>query len=456
MQPGGKFVGYAFSVAFFVGIYSAGIYSASAETLREVVREVLQDNPEVASLALNRAAIEQEERQAKGLKRPNLELFAGAGIGRDDRNFIRDGSSFQGDVGVALTQKLFDGFESKNRVLRQKARGASARSRVKDASNIVALQVVRAFLETRRAHAIAALARQNVSRHKRIVGQVRQSANAGRGTNTQVQQALAQLEQSRIDLESAELLILDAKTAFHAVVGRAPGKLQRVKTPTVHFPHSSEDAVALALAQSPAVQARVFDADAALSAVKVANADRYPKINLEASVFQTFNEIPGVSDTDYDGQALVRLRYKLYGGGINRSRRREAEIRAAEARNDVEITKRTIARDVRLAYGQTTSAKKRVSLMRSKANRSSKILPDYVAQFDAGRRSLLDVLDIQNDIYVNRSAAVSEEFTAKFNRFRILALSGKLVQALGVQLPTAATHKFHMTVEDVDAWENLR
>ena len=125
------------------------IGSASAESLRDVVREVLIDNPEVAALALNRAAIEQEEQQAKGLKRPDVELFGGVGVGRDDRNFIRDGASVQGDIGVSLTQKLFDGFEAKNRIKRQKARGSSARSRVKDASNIVALQVVRAFLETR-------------------------------------------------------------------------------------------------------------------------------------------------------------------------------------------------------------------------------------------------------------------------------------------------------------------
>ena len=446
-----KIVGLVLSSAFLVGGHSA-----QAESLRDVVREVLTDNPEIVGLALNRAAIEQEERQAKGLKRPNVELFGGVGVGRDDRNFVRDGARVQGDVGVSLTQKLFDGFESKNRVIRQKARGASARSRVKDASNIVSLQVVRAFLEARRAHSIAALARQNVTAHKRIVGQVRQSANAGRGTNTQVQQALAQLEQARIDLESAELQILDARTAFFAVVGRAPGKLHKVRVPSTHFPHSVKDAVALATSQSPAVQARVFDADAALSAVKVAKADRLPKVDLEASVFETFNETPGSSGPDFDAQALVRLRYKLYGGGINRSRRREAEIRAAEARNEVEITKRTIARDVRLAYGQTTTAKRRVALMRSKASRASRILPDYMAQFDAGRRSLLDVLDIQNDIFVNRSAATSEEFTAKFNRFRILALSGKLVQSLGVQLPKPATQTFHLTVEDVDAWESLR
>ena len=432
------------------------IGSASAESLRDVVREVLIDNPEVAALALNRAAIEQEEQQAKGLKRPDVELFGGVGVGRDDRNFIRDGASVQGDIGVSLTQKLFDGFEAKNRIKRQKARGASARSRVKDASNIVALQVVRAFLETRRAHSIAALARQNVGAHRRIVGQVRESANAGRGTNTQVQQALAQLEQARIDLESAELQILDARTAFFAVVGREPGKLHKVRVPSIHFPHTVQDAVALATAQSPAVQARVFDADAALSAVEVARASRYPQVDLQASVFETFNETPGDSGSEFDGQALVRFKYKLYGGGINRSRRREAEIRAAEARNDVEITKRTISRDVRLAYGQTTTAKRRVALMRSKANRARRILPDYLAQFDAGRRSLLDVLDIQNDIFVNRSAAVSEEFTGKFNRFRILALSGKLVQALGVQLPKAATQTYHLTIEDVDAWENLR
>lgn len=451
MLSNSKIFGMTLSSVIFLGINSA-----NSESLRDVVNEVLTDNPEVAALALNRAAIEQEERQAKGLKRPNLELFGGVGVGRDDRNFIRDGASVQGDVGVSLTQKLFDGFESKNRVLRQKARGASARSRVKDASNIVSLQVVRAFLETRRAHTIAALARQNVSAHRRIVSKVRQSANAGRGTNTQVQQALAQLEQSRIDLESAELQILDARTAFFAVVGRAPGKLQKVKAPTAHFPHTVEDAVSLATSQSPAVQARVFDADAALSAVNVAKADRLPKVDLEASVFETFNETPGAGGADFDAQALVRFRYKLYGGGINRARKREAEIRAAEARNDVEITKRTIARDVRLAYGQTTTAKRRVALMRSKANRASRILPDYLAQFDAGRRSLLDVLDIQNDIFVNRSAASSEEFTAKFNRYRILALSGKLVQSLGVQLPTPAAQTLRLTIEDVNAWENLR
>lgn len=429
--------------------------TALADTIKSVVNEVLAQHPEIVGLSLNRAAVEQEEIQARGLALPNVEVFGGTGYSRDDRNFVRGNSDIQSDIGLRLSQRIFDGYESKNRVLRQQARGQSARNRVRDAANTLSLSVLRAFLENQRAHAIHNEALNNIEVHKRLLRHVRESASEGRGTQTQVQQATAQLEQAHIDRETAELQVMDSETYFMSIVGRMPKNLKPVKLSKHHFPPSVDVAVNNALQQSPAVQAKLFDADAALAAIDVARADQFPKIDLEASAFKSFNEAGNNTNT-YDTQALVRFRYNLFNGGINQAREREAELRAAEARNEVDAVRRIITRDVRLAYSQAQTSSKRLRLLRSKVTRGERILPDYISQFDVGRRSLLDILDIQNDIFTNRSAVVSERFAAQFNHYRIIALSGKLVEALQVEIPVAASQETLLEDEVVDPWLSLR
>jgi len=67
------------------------------------------------------------------------------------------------------------------------------------------------------------------------------------------------------------------------------------------------------------------------------------------------------------------------------------------------------------------------------------LLLSYREQFNVGRRSLLDVLDAQNTRYNVQAQIETSRLAKLYAQYRLLAATNKLVDALGVSIPVAAT-----------------
>jgi adhesin transport system outer membrane protein len=67
------------------------------------------------------------------------------------------------------------------------------------------------------------------------------------------------------------------------------------------------------------------------------------------------------------------------------------------------------------------------------------LLLSYREQFNVGRRSLLDVLDAQNTRYNVQAQIETSRLAKLYAQYRLLAATNRLVEALGVSIPVAAT-----------------
>lgn len=56
-------------------------------------------------------------------------------------------------------------------------------------------------------------------------------------------------------------------------------------------------------------------------------------------------------------------------------------------------------------------------------------------QFQLGQRSLLDVLNAENELFTSRSNELSGEYSLLTSAFKMLSSMGKLLPALGVTIP---------------------
>jgi adhesin transport system outer membrane protein len=68
---------------------------------------------------------------------------------------------------------------------------------------------------------------------------------------------------------------------------------------------------------------------------------------------------------------------------------------------------------------------------------NEKVVDVYMDQFTVGRRTLLDVLDAQNGLFSSRANDLDAVYAGKFAVFRLLALEGKMLEALGVNVKEA-------------------
>ncbi len=196
----------------------------------------------------------------------------------------------------------------------------SARSRVADTANSIALQAAQAFLEIQRTAQIRGIADRNVRAHEALLGKVRVRADGGRGATSEIAQAQARFQSARAAKVEADARYKDAIALFKAVVGtNPPARVTPAAAPVGRLPKSVDVAVTEALKGAPAIIARMFDAQAAAAAINVARAEFYPRSPPSSRPITPMMSIAPMVAAPMPRRMLV-YRQNLYRGGIDSAR----------------------------------------------------------------------------------------------------------------------------------------
>lgn len=410
-------------------------------TIADAVSFGVTTNPEYMRNADNRRATDEELRQAQGLWLPSLDFQADLG-GEMTNNFTthHDGKGnstdtlFRRQAGLTLTQMLFDGFSTKYENTRQQARVLSAAHRVKEASELTGVSIVEAYLDVLRQRELLTIARQNVNDHLNIVDQIQDSANAGRSTQADNEQAKARLASSRANEASIRESLRIAESNFIQQVGDPPQDLVMPLVPVDTLEKNVDEEVKISLHQSPTIDIYEADVQVAHQEFEKSKSSFYPKVNLQLNG-RSGENLAGVRGGDTSASALAVVNWNLYRGGIDTANVREQINREAQAKEERSKAARQIENDVRTTWARMVSAGERAKEFAAQASANVETVKAYKDQFDLGRRTLLDVLDAQNELFVSKSNSVNAEFVEMFAVYRLLGLKGELLPTLGVQYP---------------------
>ena len=132
------------------------------------------------------------------------------------------------------------------------------------------------------------------------------------------------------------------------------------------------------------------------------------------------------------------MRWDVFNGGIKRAKIQEMYRRERETQARLDQMVREAEEDVRVAWNAWDSQGKLVKELDTQSKVSDELLRSYRAQFNVGRRSLLDVLDAQNTRYNVQVRAETARFAQFFAEFKLLAAQNALLQAMQVDPPKAA------------------
>ena len=408
-----------------------------ALSLRDAVAIGVNTNPENGVVQTNRRATDEELRQAKALYLPSLDFRGDTGYEHSDDPATRAGAGddteqlWRYEAGLTLTQLLWDGMETKYENLRQTKRVLSASHRVREANELVGLAIVEAYLDVMRQRELLKIARQNVAQHISILEQIDDSATAGRSTNADLEQARARLASARANEASVRQALRFAEASYIEEVGDPAGDLIMPLVPVDALSSDIEREVKLALAQSPTLD--IFEAD-----IEVANAEYegtksvfHPQVDLQLNA-RTGHNLNGVRGRDTSASALVVMDWNLYRGGGDTARVREHISREAQAKEARAEAARALENNVRQTWAQMVAAGEQAREFSAQADANTEVVKAYMDQFDLNRRTLLDVLDSQNELFVSRSNAVNSEFLEMFAVYSLIALKGELLPTLGV------------------------
>ncbi len=412
--------------------------TALADTLAEALTRAVANLPEVrAARASQRASVEAAA-QARGAWYPSIDASVGQGRETSNNPSTRvlgsDQTLTRREAEVSLSQLVFDGGATSGQVRRFQARAEGAGDQVASAAESAGARAAQAYLDVIRLRELITIAADNEKRHQETLTQVSRLADVGQGRRADAQQADARYALAQASLTQLRSQLAQAEAAFLHLTGLPPGQLADAGNFQTRLPATLAEALALALETHPAIRAAQKDLLAA-QADRDSLRSRYASPRLAFEVGTSANhDLDGLRGANTDRYAMLRLRYNLFRGGADAARVREAVARIDEASAGYGKARNDVERDLRQAWQTLAEDRLRLPQLQRYAAASAQVVHAYRLQFSIGQRTLLDVLNAENELFAARSSEYTGAYAVTLGELRVLAAMGRLLETLGVDI----------------------
>lgn len=425
-----------FALAFSLTVGAGSVIAAPEDDLLSVVQESLENNPEIQVRLNAFQAATHDQREAFGGYLPSLDLNASLGTG--DRDYDARGSYSRNYGEISLTQMLFDGFRVRNAVARTEHSSRARYYELLDEAERKALEVAEAYLSVMKFREQVTLAQENVANHQRVQRHVSERAGRGVSNRADLKQIDGRLSLARSNLltEVANLQTVTAR--FQRLVGRFPAEeLAPYEVQADVVPEDLWQVLDSAYTNNPALFAAFEEIQAAEASYGEAKAGRYPTFEFGAShgAYRNNNSFDNRTDPHSYGDETVvelRMRYNLYRGGSDLAAERAADRRISQAESLRDKACVDLRQTATIAHGDVLNLQQKLEPLAAHRDRAEGVLIAYREQFDIGRRSLLDVLDSENEFFQARRAYISGFYDLHINRLQTLQSMGRLLETLSV------------------------
>lgn len=415
-------------------VLAASASAQSNEALKAAVEKALNHNPDVtARFNAYRASVDAVD-AARGGYYPRVDLSAAAGRDRDtistrtpeNQTLSRAGAS------LSITQLLWDGLATRNEVGRLGHERLARYFEVLEASEQTTLEVARAYYDVLRFRRLVQLAEDSYVQHKSAFNQIQSRVRAGVGRGVDLEQAGARLALAESNLSTEVSNLHDVSARYQRIVGEAPPKLMPVPTLLKQdVPASAAEASAEAVRRSPAVSATVETLRSAKAAMSIRESAYQPK--LEARLRSgTGKNFDGVRDQRHDSSAEIVLNWNLFNGGADRARVRQQVNLVNQAADQRDKVCRDTRQVLAIAYNDTRKLADQLLYLDRNTLAIEKARDAYRQQFDIGQRSLLDLLNSENELYTARRSYANAEYDLGIAYARTQAALTRLGQQLGL------------------------
>jgi len=434
-----------------LGVVLAVGHSQAAEfSINDALREAAKSHPGVGEAAANRRATESELRQTQSTLLPQVRLDASWGREKFDQSASivsgsalpipasgtgvwRDGSQ----ESVVVRQLLFDGFASIHDIWRQSARVNAAAFRVRERTELIALDAAEAYVDVARYLRLVALAEQNVATHEKIFSNVNSRFSGGRAGEGDLEQARERVENAKAQLDEFRRSLEDARAKYRKTVGLEPVNL-RFPGPLGGMPGSKDEALAVAVRFNPTILAAQADADAAKHAFRVTDGAFAPTVALEGRATHYDNTYPYLATTHEDYSGRVVMSWDIFRGGQDTWKRSEQAERYVQATMAHAKLQRDAIESIDKAWAARTITATRIADLTRQLQADRKAIAAFDKEYELGQRSLIDLLNAQNQYFNAAVSLTSARGVLVFADYQLLAAMGSLLEYLKAPPPIDA------------------
>ncbi|AIB11689.1 membrane protein [Azospirillum argentinense] len=443
-----RFARHLMATALTLGVaFVGGIDTASAQSLEDALAQAYSNNPALAAQRARQRAVDESVPQALSGYRPTVR--ATAGITRNASN-----STFQGgetgsennakSVGVTATQPVYDA--TVGPAVRRAERTVEAqRATVLANEQQILLNAAAAYLDVVQNQAVLELQANNEQVLRRQLDAARDRFRVGEYTRTDVSQSESRLAASIAARISADGTLQASRATYERVVGSMPGKLKAPK-PKFKLPGTLDEVVEMARSNNPSVLSATYTEAAQREAVDQQFGRLLPSASLSAQANRTIDagRSSGIDIKRQDGaQLTAQLTIPLYQAGLPEALTREAKHTANQARLQIDDTRRQAVEAAISAWQGLQAARASIESYNSQIRAAEIALEGVRQEAQVGSRTVLDVLNQEQELLNARVNLVRAQRTEMVQAFTVLGAIGQLTARqlnLPVQYYDADTH----------------
>jgi outer membrane protein len=405
--------------------------TASADTLREALNSTYRTNPTLNAQRETLKSTDATVAIARAGGRPTIIGTVGV-----NRNLTRSGVIAQtqgGDHNISLSGgadlsiPLYQGGSVRNAVQAAKTRVEAGRATLRAVEGDIFTEAVAAYMDVMRDRSIVELNANNVKVLDTNLEATRDRFEIGDVTRTDVAQSEARLSLGRSQLATAQGRLAGSEENYRRVIGKTPEALAP-PPPLPPLPATADEAVRIALVNNPDYIAATRQAQAAGFDVRVARAGRLPTVSGTLTGDYVNQLTGGTNGLDRSGTATsvgLTGRIPLYQGGLPGARIRQSQALEGQFLELVVASERLVVSNTRSAFATYKAALEAVASNDVAVKANELALEGVRAENSVGTRTILDVLNAEQELLNSQVLLVTAKRDAYVAGFQLLNAMGQ-------------------------------
>lgn len=406
----------------------------SGQTLEQAIAITLATNPELKAAYNEFVSYVEINNSSSGDYLPSLVLDAGIGYEGINPVSNNDTDLTRKDATLTLTQLLWDGGSTLNNIDRTAADAESLRYQLHADAQDKALEVVDVYLEAVKAHEVLALSESNLTVHKRIYRNIKKRADSGVGSTADLSQIETRLARAHGNLLAAQNNLYDTHTQFKKIVGQGPQGLIFPQADQNAIPLTLEEAINLANQKHPVIRIAASDVDAARFQYKQAKGRYYPTFSIEAKQ-SWYDDADGIEGSSDEATVMLRMRYNLFNGGSDKAVADQMSYSLNQAKDLRDSAYRNVEESLRLSWSALDLTLQQKEFLSDQVDTASDTVEAYEKQYLIGQRTLLDLLNMENELFEARKDYLDAAYEEQYAKYRVMNSTGILLESLLVDVP---------------------
>jgi len=425
-----------------------------AESVHDVVLKAIESNPEVQASWHTFKAASYQVGEARAGYLPSADLALTGG--KYSRDFDGRGVYTTTDAQVTFAQNLFDGFRTSGQVEHMEGTRLVRYYEMVNTIDNTAFEAVRAFEDVTRERALLNLARENYAKHQDVYAQIEERVTSGVGRKVDLEQVAGRLALAETNLLTEASNLHDVTARYLRVVGQLPSSdLTPSQLANTNLPANIKETLLLAYQGNPGFHAAIQNITATQANVKIERSAYYPKVELRAHELADrnlngFDERVDAARYGRESAVEVAISYNMFSGGGTHAAVQRSLEEVNEAKDLRDKACIDLRQNTQIAYNDSVRIKEQLSSLDQHRRSSDKVRIAYAEQFKIGQRSLLDLLDTENEYFQASRAYVSAQADLNIAHANTLNAMGSLLPTLGI------TRESLVLVKDAKVTEKMK